>query len=71
MQPEAFPYLRQARQGLWITLDAEIAKPSGWLGALGVGNPDSIAVLAGTATLRKAELKLHHPMTLFAALRAP
>lgn len=51
--------------------DAEVAKPSGWLGVLGVGNPDSIAVLAGTATLRKAELKLHHPMTLFAALRAP
>ena len=56
MQPEAFPYLRQARQGLWITLDAEIAKPSGWLDALGVGNPDSIAALAGAPTLRMAEL---------------
>ena len=47
---------RQARQGLWITLDAEIAKPSGWLGALGVGNHDSIAALAGALTLRMAEL---------------
>ena len=47
---------RQARQGLWITLDAEIAKPSGWLGALGVGNPDSIATLAEAPALRMAGL---------------
>ena len=37
-------------------MDAEIAKPSGWLGALGVGNHDSIAALAGALTLRMAEL---------------
>ena len=65
---------RQARQGLWITLDAEIAKPSGWLGALGVWNLDSFASLAETPILRMAEEMTHCPETPsnapFAALRA-
>ena len=57
-------------------MDAEIAKPSGWLGALGVGNHDSIATLAEAPALRMAGLtndRLDDTSSdgPFAALRAP
>ena len=68
-QPDGFTCPRQAREGLWITSNADFAKPSGWLSAFCVGNPDSIAASAGAPTLRMAGLT-HHPTTPFAALRA-
>ena len=63
--------LRQARYGLWITRDADSAEPSGGFRGLGVGNLDSIAALAGAATLRMADAPalIHRPSLRLCAPR--
>lgn len=63
---------REGRRGLWITLDADCAEPSGCLGALGVGNLYSIGVLGVAPTLWMIWDEIGdgtYLLTFFAALR--
>lgn len=43
---DGLPVCAKLAVGYDITMDANFAEPSGWLGGLGVRNPDSIAALA-------------------------